>query len=244
MTIAPDHFAGRLGALGAVAGLLTRERSGVGCRVDTAQFEAVAGLLGDLLLAESLSPGAARPVGNRSADHAPWNLYRGADDHTGAEAWIAVCVTDDEMWQGLRAVAGAALVDDDKWATASGRLADADRVDAAVAAWIRTQDAASLEQQLQARGVAAAQALHPRLQASHPHFVARAYPMPLDQPGSGPILFEGAAFVGTRAGSPRLFAAPLPGQDSAEICRELLGLDDDAVAALVASGALDALPVD
>jgi crotonobetainyl-CoA:carnitine CoA-transferase CaiB-like acyl-CoA transferase len=247
MTIHPDHLAGRLGALGALAGLLSRERTGVGCRVDTAQFEAVAALLGDLLLSESLAPGSAIPLGNRSAEHAPWNLYRGADDATGLETWLALCVTDDSDWAAVRSLAGDRLTvgsdpgADDKWQTAAGRLADAERIDAAVAAWVRECDPAELEPQLQARGVAAAQALHPRLQATHPHFVARGFPVAVDQPGLGPLIFEGAAFVGSRFGAPRCGPAPLPGEHTAAVCREMLGLDDAAIAALVEAGALDPL---
>jgi crotonobetainyl-CoA:carnitine CoA-transferase CaiB-like acyl-CoA transferase len=238
MTIHPDHFAGRLGAIGALAGLAARERTGRGCRIDTAQFEAVAGLLGDLLLAESVRPGAAVPLGNRSSEHAPWNLYRAADDDAGAEAWIALCVTDD-AWAAVRDLAAGALDDDEKWRTSAGRLADLDRIDDAVAEWVRRHDARRLEAELQARGVAAGQALHPRIQAAHPHFVARGYPVEVDQPGCGRLVFEGPAFVGTRMGSPRCGPAPLPGQHTAEICRELLGLDDAEIARLVAAGALD-----
>jgi crotonobetainyl-CoA:carnitine CoA-transferase CaiB-like acyl-CoA transferase len=240
MTIHPDHLAGRLGALGAVAGLLAREQTGLGCRIDTAQFEAVAALLGDLLLAESLEPGAAVPRGNRSDEHAPWGLYRGADDD-GAESWLAVCVTDDAAWAALRSVAGDDLVTDPSWEHEAGRVADADRVDGAVAAWVRAHHVGPLEAALQAAGVAAGEALHPRRQAVHPHYVARGYPVAVDQPGLGPLVFEGPAFTGTRAGSPRCFPAPLPGQHTAEICRELLGLDAAAIARLVSAGALDPL---
>lgn len=241
MSIHPDHFAGRLGALGALAGLLARERTGRGCHVDIAQFEAVAALLGDLLLAESLAPGSAVPVGNRSTEHVPWNLYRAADDSEGLETWFALCVTDDDQWAAVCDVAGASMTIDDKWRTAAGRLADADRVDAAVARWIRDCDAAELESALQARGVAAGRALHPRLQATHPQFVARGYPVAIDQPGSDPLILEGAAFVGSRAGSPRCTPAPLPGEHTVAVCREHLGLDDAQIAELVAAGALDPL---
>jgi len=54
-------------------------------------------------------------------------------------------------------------------------------------------------------------------------------------------LFEGAAFTGTRAGSPRCAPAPLPGQHTTEVCREILRLDDAAIARLVSAGALDPL---
>jgi crotonobetainyl-CoA:carnitine CoA-transferase CaiB-like acyl-CoA transferase len=236
--IHPDHLAGRLGALGAVAGLVARERTGRGCRVDTAQFEVVAALLGDLLLAESLEPGAAQPVGNRNPDHAPWGLFRCADDGS-VETWLALCVTSDDAWSSLLAVSGGVITSSDKWQTEAGRLADADAVGSAVAAWLRGADPAATERALQDAGVAAAQVLHPRLQVHHPHFVARGFAVPVEQPGSGPLLFEGPAFVGTRCGSPRCGPAPLPGQHSVEICRELLGFDDATITRLAEAGILD-----
>ena len=240
-TIHPDHLAGRLCAIGALAGLRARDRTGRGCRVDVAQFEAVVALLGDLLLGESLAPGSALPTGNRSPEHAPWDLHRCRDDQEGAEAWLAVCVADDEAWSRLLEVAAGAVPDEPGWRDEAGRLADRERVEDAVAAWLAQEDAAEMEGRLQAAGVAAGQALHPRLQATHPHFVARGYPVPVDQPGSGPLLLEGPAFVGSLMGRPRCGPAPMPGQHTAQVCRELLGLDDDGIARLVASGAIDPL---
>ena len=241
MTIHPDHLAGRLAALGALAGLRARERTGVGCRIDIAQFEVVAGLLGDLLLGESLQSGSAQPRGNGSDRHAPWGLFRCCDDE-GSESWLALCVTSDAAWSALVAVAAGAIDDRPAWRTEAGRLADVDAVEAAVAAWLVTRDAGESEAALQAAGVATGQVLHPRIQATHPHFRARSWPVAVEQPGSGAVMFEGAAFVGTRMGSPRCGPAPLPGEQSAEILRELLGLTDAEIEALVAAGALDPLP--
>jgi crotonobetainyl-CoA:carnitine CoA-transferase CaiB-like acyl-CoA transferase len=238
MTIHPDHLAGRLGALGAVAGLLARERTGIGSRVDIAQFEAVIALLGDLLLAESLEPGTAQPVGNANATHAPWDVFRCADDGT-AESWLALCVTSDAGWAAVRAIAGGRLIDEPRWSTEAGRRADRQRLHAAVGGWLRDTEAGPLERSLQAAGVAAAQLLHPRLQAAHAHLVARGFIVSVDQPGSGPLLFEGPAFVGHAMAPPRCEPAPLPGQHTARICRERLGLDDTEIERLVAVGALD-----
>jgi crotonobetainyl-CoA:carnitine CoA-transferase CaiB-like acyl-CoA transferase len=238
MTIHPDHFAGRLVALAALAGLHERERTGTGGRFDIAQFEAVAALLGDLFLAESLEPGAALPRGNRSDEHAPWNLYRCADDDRGAETWLAVCVTDDEQWRRLLTVAPPSL-DRVAWASATARVADADAVDEAMRHWLRDADAAVIEHDLVRVGVAAGRALHARLQAQHPLFVGRGYAVEVDQPGIGPILLEGPAFTGSRLGSPRCGPAPAIGAHDAAICRELLGLGPDDVRRLVDIGALD-----
>lgn len=242
MTIHPDHLAGRLVALAALAGVRRAARTGEGCRVDLAQFEAVQFLLGDLLMAESLQVGAAVPVGNANTEHAPWGLFRGADDADGAEAWLAVCVTDDTGWAGLVGLAGGAVPDRDEWRTEAGRLADAAAVEAAVASWLGDLDVEQIEERLQAAGVAAGIAAHPRIQATHPVFVGRGYPVAIDQPGSGPLILEGPAFQGSRMGIPRCGPAPAVGEHSEQLCMELLGMSRSDVEALVASGALEPSP--
>jgi crotonobetainyl-CoA:carnitine CoA-transferase CaiB-like acyl-CoA transferase len=240
MTIYPDHLAGRLVALGALAGLDARERTGAGCRVDLAQFEAVAALLGDLLLAESLTPGAAKPVGNASIEHAPWGLFRCADDEQEAERWLAVCVPDDTAWDALVGV--APQLDRPEWRTEAGRLADVPALEAAVAEWLRHRRTDDTEDLLNKAGVPAGEAIFPRRQVEHPFFVGRGYPVEVEQPGCGRLIFEGPAFTAPLMGTPRCDPAPLPGEHTAEICKELLGLDSADIETLIVTGALDALP--
>jgi crotonobetainyl-CoA:carnitine CoA-transferase CaiB-like acyl-CoA transferase len=240
MTIHPDHLAGRLVALGALAGLFARERTGRGCRIDIAQFEAVIALLGDLYLAESLEPGAALPAGNRSSQHAPWGVYRCADDDHGSETWLALSVPNDEAWTALCTVAPD--LDRPGWATQADRLGDVVALDAAVAEWLATADGARVEADLQAAGVPAGRALHARLQAEHPHFVARGYPVPVDQPNCGSLIVEGPAFTAPLMGAPRCDPAPMIGEHTVEVLRELLGADDAEIDRLVATRAIDPPP--
>jgi crotonobetainyl-CoA:carnitine CoA-transferase CaiB-like acyl-CoA transferase len=197
-------------------------------------------LLGDLLAAEHAQAGSAVPRGNTNDDHAPWGLYRAADDE-GSESWLALTVTDDDAWAALLKVAPAAL-DHEQWRTESTRVADRDAVDAAVAEWVRSADAAQLEGQLQDAGVAASRALHPRLHAAHAHFVDRGFVVEVDQPGNNTLLLEGPCFDAPALGTPRNGAAPLPGQHTFEVLRGVLGLDDTELAALVAQGAIEAPP--
>jgi crotonobetainyl-CoA:carnitine CoA-transferase CaiB-like acyl-CoA transferase len=82
------------------------------------------------------------------------------------------------------------------------------------------------------------------LQATHRHFVARGFLVSVEQPGSESLLFEGPAFAGTRTDPPRCGPAPLPGEHTAMIYRERLGLDDPEIARLVVAGGLDPPPTD
>ena len=88
---------GGLCAVGALAELLGRERTGRGGHVEVAQAEVAAGVIGDLMLAEGLAPGSIVPTGNRRDEGAPWGMYPCA----GEQQWIAITVRDDADWAGL-----------------------------------------------------------------------------------------------------------------------------------------------
>jgi crotonobetainyl-CoA:carnitine CoA-transferase CaiB-like acyl-CoA transferase len=174
-----------------------------------------------------------------SAEHVPWNLYRCADEG-GVESWLAVCVTDDRQWLELCAIAGDGLVVEERWANEATRVLERVAIDKAVANWLRLSDAEMMESTLQSSGVSAGRALHPRLQATHPQFVARGYPVQLQQIGSGPLLVEGPCFSGSGLGEPLCNPAPGIGEHSSEICQRILGLEKPAIAVLEGAGALDA----
>jgi crotonobetainyl-CoA:carnitine CoA-transferase CaiB-like acyl-CoA transferase len=56
------------------------------------------------------------------------------------------------------------------------------------------------------------------------------------------MAFEGAAFYATGMTDPITFQAPQLGEHTREICRDLLGMADAEIDALLASGALERPP--
>jgi len=236
MTIHPDHLAGRLVAIGALAGLRTVRRTGTGRRIDLAQFEAVLLFLAEQYLHESLESGAARPVGNVDPRHAPWGVYRTRDDD-GVESWVAVCIGDDTEWEAL-ATAWPEHLADPKWSTEAQRVADRAAIDTAMARWAADLDATEVAARLQAMGIPAAPLLHPRTIVEHPQYLHRGWPAAVEQPGSGPLLLEGPALEGSVMGRPTTTAAPPLGADTTAIARDLLGLDEGRIAGLRAAGVL------
>src|SRR5262249_3156171 len=92
-----DLAAGNLGALAVLAALWHRRRTGEGMLVDLAQQEAVASLLGPLLLDQAVHGTGWSPVGNASqeATGAPHGVYPCA----GRDRWVAISVFDDDEWR-------------------------------------------------------------------------------------------------------------------------------------------------
>lgn len=235
--IHPDHLVGRVVAVGAVAALLGRDgRGGRGAHVEAAQVETVVGLLADLFLRESLVPGSVRPEGNARVRGAPWGVYPCAGD----ERWCVVTARHDDDWRALRRALG-----DPGWArrpdldTVEGRVAARDELDERLAAWTAVRTDREVTRVLQAAGVPAGFMAYPEDLAGDPHYVARGFPQHLDQPGVGPLLLEGPAFEATAMPTPQPRPSPALGEHTREICREVLGMGDGAVDALVAAGALE-----
>jgi len=239
-SIYPDHFAGCLGAVGALAALVGRVRGTTGAaHVEVAQVEAVVGSLADLLAAEGVEPGSVVPLGNRSEQGAPWGLYPCA----GTEQWVAITCRDDADWRALRAAMGdPAWAADSAFDDADGRRRRVDELDDRIAEWTRGETKDAIAQQCQRHCVPAGPMLTGTDMGSHPHYVARGFAIRVDQQVLGEMVLDGAAFHGALMAGPDVRGAPAIGEHTHEICTRLLGLDAAEVDKLLANGALETTP--
>ena len=232
-SIFPDHWAGRMGALAAVAGVLGRRRGVMagGCHAEVCQVEQVVGVMGDLLARESLQPGSAKPQGNRRDRGAPWGFFA----CEGEDQWVAICCRTDAEWKALARLAG---IDDPALATLQARREREDEVEAAVPAWTQGLSKHVVTEACLAAGVPAGPMLTSGEQLQDPHLAARGYLVELDQPPIGIMTFEGQAFSATGMVDADIRPAPGLGQHTREIVAEL-GLDETAVDNLIARGILE-----
>jgi crotonobetainyl-CoA:carnitine CoA-transferase CaiB-like acyl-CoA transferase len=235
-SIFPDHLAGRLLSIAALAALVRRSRTGEGGRASVAQAEVVVNVLADAMLEEGLAPGRVAPRGNRNERGAPWGSYPCA----GVEQWVAITIRDDADWQKLRVAMGdPEWARDERYAEAEGRFDAQDAIDERLREWTRGQTAQSVTTTLQMFGVPAAPMFTARDQIRDVHFQARGYGRWLDQQGVGWMAFEGSAFRASGMPQVRLWQAPWVGEHTREIARELLGLEPADVEDRIARGVLE-----
>ncbi|MEZ4217866.1 MAG: CoA transferase [Myxococcota bacterium] len=234
--IFPDHLAGRLAAVAALAALVRRERTGRGGHCETAQAEAVVGVLGDLLLKEGVEPGSVVPLGNRSLRGAPWGTFRCKGD----EQWVTITCRDDDDWGRLRLALG-----DPDWAKrdelrrAAGRFAAQDELEAKLAEWTAKQTRLEVVAACQMFGVPAAPMYTGTDQASDAHYQARGYLRWRDQQDLGWMCFEGPCFRASGMTDVDVHQAPLLGEHTRALARERLALGDEEIEKLVAAGTLE-----
>lgn len=234
----PDHAANPYHAAFAVlAALRYRRRTGRGMKIDLAQVESTINCVGPAVLDQAITGREPQRVGNRSALHAPHNVFRCKGD----DRWCAVTVLTDSQWQALARTIGAeALAADPQLATAAGRLAQVDALEAAVSAWTRQNDAEEVMATLQAAGVPAGVVANPRnLIEQDPQLRHRGYWQRLDHPELKEATYTSPPFRmdGERV---ELTRPPLIGEHTDAVLAGILGYDAARIAGLRASGTIEA----
>lgn len=209
-TVFPDHVVGRISAIGALAALIHRDRTGAGARIHVSQAEACVGQLDTVFVAEAATAAGVDGLQPDTAVH-------GVHPCAGEDEWCVVSLRSDDDRRAVAAVIG----------------------DAELAEWTAQRSPREAAEALQAVGVAAAPMLRRLDLLEDPQLLARNVFAPMRHPlfelalpsETGPAPYRGIPQVPTRP-------APLPGQDTLEICQKILGFDDHAVQRLIDDGVL------
>jgi crotonobetainyl-CoA:carnitine CoA-transferase CaiB-like acyl-CoA transferase len=235
VTVYPDHTAGRIGAVAALARLLRRRADGQGGTVSVAQAEVMFTQFSAEFLHESLVPGSMTAVGNSGEFDAPWGVY----PCTGDDQWCVITSRGGADWQLLCEVIDAHdLSADPGLRSAAGRVAQRARIDGRVAAWTGERTPDEVMTTLQAAGVPAAAMLRVNDLRADPQLAGRGFFTIMNQPQIGDIPTENGPAIFDRIPAPALAPAPLQGQHTREIARQLLGLDEAEIGKLLADGIL------
>ena len=229
-TIAPRFLVTTL-----LSALDHRRRTGEGQHIDLGQMEAALHFLAPEILARQVTGRGFSRNGNRSHDAAPQGAYPCA----GQDQWCTIAVENDGQWHALRQALG-----DPEWARAGaldgweGRLAAHDEIDAAIAEWTRVRSAGEVVEALCEAGVPAGHVQRSSDLLADPQLAHRSFYRELDHGEMGRVPYSGHQFrIRGYDHGPR-HAAPLLGGDTFEVLTETLGMDVDAVADLVAEGAV------
>ncbi|CAM3416773.1 CoA transferase [Nocardioides dubius] len=222
VTVYPDHVAAKAGALCVLAALLDREQSGHGVRIELAQSEVVLHQLAAFAAQESLAPGSVRPQGNRDRE-----LFGDLFPADGDDEW---CLIEARTPDELAALAGVI-----GWAGTA--IGPSDELHAAVAAWARSLPPQEAMEKLQAAGVPAA-AMQRLDQIAHdPQLIHRASYRPMTHPALEHTLpAENSSAAFSALPDLPMRPAPVAGEHTAEVLGDVLGWDEQRIAALLAAG--------
>ena len=165
---------------------------------------------------------------------------RTGDADLDHERWVAIAVATDDQWQALRSVLG-----DPPWATdpalstMAGRRAGHDDIDRHLADWCRVRGSQDIVGQLLAAGVPAAPVVHPSEQLQFDQLVHRTFFEHVEHPVHGDSVHVTYPFrLPGASGNVHRRAAPMLGEHNREVFCGLLGITDDELEALEATGVI------
>jgi benzylsuccinate CoA-transferase BbsF subunit len=227
-----DYTSPRFTLLALLAALDHRRRTGEGQYLDFSQMEAATHLLTPALLDLQRTGRMQSRDGNRDPDAAPHGVYPAF----GEDAWVAVVCETDEQWRSLaiemRRPDLAGLV-------TAERLTRRDELDEVVAAWTAGQDPIGLQYRLQANGVPAHAVQHSGECLADAQLAHRGHFTWLPHPYVRSSIVDTPPHRLSRSPAGYRWAGPTYGQHTEEVLRDLLGYDDDRIAARAMAAALE-----
>ena len=230
-----DPTGGLHGAVAVLAALMHRVRTGEGQYIDLSQWETSIAVLGEGVLAQTMTGTVPSRDGNRVPHMAPHDVFRAE----GEDRWIAITVEDDAGWTRFAACIGRPeLATDPRFATLAARKRNEDALTEIVTAWTSARTPEDATAALQAAGIPAFMSARNSDLAESPHLRERGYFVELEHPEVGRRVHAGVPWKMTTNESRVRKAAPCLGADTDQVLRDVCGYDDARIAALRAANVL------
>jgi len=227
-----DITAGILGAMGVLAAVIDRSRTGLGQVVDTSLLEA--GIVhtywqSAICLASGQSPGA---MGSAHPLNAPYQAFETAD------GWINIGAANQNNWLRLvEAIGHPELAEDDRFLENPDRVVNREALELALNDIIRTRVTADWLNRLTEAGVPVGPVLSIAEMHADPQTLAREMVVETDHATLGPVKSLGLPVKFSRTPGAIDRPAPLLGEHTRQILREY-GYNANQIESLISNGSV------
>ena len=237
-----DHNGGLGNAYSLLLAIYYKRKTGKGLRLDASMYEFGSQCIGPAMLEVQEGIFQERMGSAHPYWKAPYNVYPCKPE----DKWIAISVSTDEQWQGLReAMGNLDWAADRRFDTVAGRWEHRKELDRLLAGWTSTQDHLTATHILQEHGVPAGAVHNAQELVQDRHLQERDYfdtVPPEKATNVGSQEYAGRVFTGRPF---RIPAVPTPmgpapdmGEHNREILQGLLHLSDEEITQLEADGVL------
>jgi len=229
-----DQLSPLLCILGLVSALDYRRRTGKGQCLDQSQIESSLNYLAPLILDYSANKRDITLTGNKCAYAAPHGVYR----CQGEERWVAIEVFTDTEWVSLCQVMGnPPWAEEERFQTVLHRVKNSDELDRLVESWTINYTPVEVMEKLQKAGVGAgvvanAQDIVEDKQLQHYHYFRE-----VEHPFMGKISYAHPPAFKLSGAEAQVGRATILGEHNEYVCKEILGLSNEAYQKLIDSKA-------
>jgi len=228
-----DYTTGMYAALGILAALNARHRSGLGQVVDVSLLESATSMLMTAIPEHALFGTTMTRRGSRDRYVAPSNTFEAADGR-----YVLIVGGDDNMFPRLvRAMQQPGLLQDSRFATMASRREHTEDIEAVVAQWMQQHDADAIVGMLEAEGLPCAKVATVDEVVRSEQLRHRGHIVDIPFAG-GNVPMQGVTIhlSGTPLSVRR--AIPQVGEHNAEVLQGWLGYDTKQMEYLLSQGAL------
>jgi len=228
-----DMTAGMYAAYGIMLALRVKEKTGRGQSIDVSMLEGQLSLLGSMIGAYFADGEAPAPMGTAYKALLPYQTFRTKTRD------LALAVGSEKLWKVFCPVIGRPdMTDDPRYRTNADRVRNRDSLIKALQDVFSTRTYEEWESVLLAAGIPMGAINSIGQVVKHPQVAARGALVEMDHPRAGKVKMVGAPVrLSETPGSVRT-PAPMLGEHTDEVLRDLLGLSKDEIADLRSAGAL------
>ena len=217
---------------GIALALITREKTGKGQHIDAAFYDTAVFFMSNLIGGYSLTGFSMPRMGSASPVFVPYQCFETAD------RYVFIAVTHDRFWQAFCAALGLdELYGNPRYTTAEARLVHRDELVARLAEILKKRSSVEILARLEAADVPCAPVMEIHEVIADPQVQARGMLSQIEYPGAGSFKVGNLPFKASGMGQPSEIRAPLLGEHTAEILKEL-GYDSAGIDAFERNGVI------
>jgi formyl-CoA transferase len=213
-----DIVAGLNACVGILASLRGRDRTGRGERIDVSLVDSMVSAMETVIQIYLVEGRVPQRVGNRYEFIAPYNSFPAED------GWVVIGVGGQEVWKRFCRVIGQdALIDDPAFVTNKDRVENVLQLEAVVSEWTSQRKVADIVASLMEASVPCSPILGVDQICEDPNIAkAREMIVEMDHPREGKMKVVSCPIKFTRMKPSIRSTAPLHGEHTEQVLRELL----------------------
>jgi crotonobetainyl-CoA:carnitine CoA-transferase CaiB-like acyl-CoA transferase len=225
-----DLGGGMFSAVGMLAALHARERSGRGQHIDISMQDCQISLINYMATMYYLSGDVPGAIGNAHFVHVPYNTYPTKD------LWLIIAIITNETWARFRDMMGIEELKDDAFDLQPGRLKAKDFIEEKISARLKEESCDFWLQKLAEVKIPCAPVNDLEHALNDVQVQARNMVVTVAHPEGGEVKMTGNPVKMSASDEDTYAPPPLLGQHTDDVLRDFLGKSESDIAALRATG--------